>query len=148
MCLSTLSGKTSGGGRQIWLTKRVSRVYSVTGGEHDLIAWDPRGTADTLTFSCFPDVEARGALTGQFTMGNASDVERGRNWALGKLYADNCAEYPEAQERGPLINTAFTARDAMQIVDQVEEDGLLRYWGECFSIRNVGVERSGYEQSN
>lgn len=104
-------------------------LQAVTGGEHDLIAWDPRGTADTLTFSCFPDVEARGALTGQFTMGNASDVERGRNWALGKLYADNCAEYPEAQERGPLINTAFTARDAMQIVDQVEEDGLLRYWG-------------------
>ena len=26
-------------------------LYSITGGEYDLIGWDPRGTADTLTFS-------------------------------------------------------------------------------------------------
>ncbi|KAI0448588.1 TAP-like protein-domain-containing protein [Xylaria acuta] len=101
----------------------------VTGGEHDLIGWDPRGTADTLTFSCFANTTGRAQINSQFTFGNASDVARGQLWAAGKNYADACAGYPEAQERAPLIGTSFTARDAMQIVDAVEEDGLLRYWG-------------------
>ncbi|GAP93493.1 putative nedd8-like protein [Rosellinia necatrix] len=104
-------------------------LQAVTGGEHDLITWDPRGTAETLTFSCFANTTARGELARLSTLGNSSDVARGRLWAGGKLYADVCAEYPEARERGPLINTAFTARDAMRIVDEVEGDGLLRYWG-------------------
>ncbi|KAJ2967649.1 hypothetical protein NUW58_g10403 [Xylaria curta] len=104
-------------------------LQAVTGGEHDLIAWDPRGTAKTLTFSCFANETIRGAYNSQFTYGNASNVARGQIWAAGKNHADACAEYPEAQERAPLIGTTFTARDAMQIVDAVEEDGLLRYWG-------------------
>lgn len=114
--------------------------YSITGGEHDLIGWDPRGTADTLTFSCFANAIGRAQLGSQFVFGNASDVARGQLWAAGKNYADACAEYPEAQERAPLIGTSFTARDAMQIVDAVEDDGLLRYWGEapfCYRERKM-----------
>ncbi|KAK5634727.1 hypothetical protein RRF57_010440 [Xylaria bambusicola] len=104
-------------------------LQAVTGGEHDLIAWDPRGTAQTLTFSCFANATERAAIFQQFSLGNASDVARGVIWAGAKNGADACANHPEAQKRGPLIGTAFTARDAMQIVDAVEEDGLLRYWG-------------------
>jgi pimeloyl-ACP methyl ester carboxylesterase len=40
---------------------------------------------------------------------------------------DNCAELQK--QNGSLIGTAFTARDAMQIVDAVQEDGLISYWG-------------------
>ncbi|KAI1120904.1 TAP-like protein-domain-containing protein [Nemania abortiva] len=111
------------------LAQLADMFQAVTGGEHDLIAWDPRGTAETLTFSCFANATRRAELNSQFGLGNASDVERGLLWAAGKNYADACAEYPEAKERAPLISTAFTARDAMQIVDAVEEDKLLRYWG-------------------
>ncbi|KAI0489474.1 TAP-like protein-domain-containing protein [Xylaria cf. heliscus] len=115
-----------------------ANFYSVTGGEHDLIGWDPRGTADTLTFSCFAKVTDRAQLNSQFTLGNASDVARGQIWAAGKNYASACAGYPEAQERAPLIGTSFTARDAMQIVDAVEDDGLLRYWGLSYGT-DLGV---------
>lgn len=111
------------------LAELADMLQVVTGGEHDLLAWDPRGTAETLTFSCFANATGRAELNSQFSLGNTSDVERGVVWAAGKNHADACAEYPEARERAPLISTAFTARDAMQIVDAVESDGLLRYWG-------------------
>jgi len=101
----------------------------VTGGEHDLIGWDPRGTAETLTYSCYANVTGRLTVSSQLPLGNASDVARGLLWAGGKNYADACADYPEALKRGPLIDSSFTARDAMKIVDAVEEDGLLRYYG-------------------
>ncbi|KAI0444050.1 TAP-like protein-domain-containing protein [Xylaria telfairii] len=111
------------------LAQLAETLLAITGGEHDLIGWDPRGTANTLTFSCFANATGRAQLGSQLVFGNASDVARGQLWAAGKNYADACAEYPEAQERAPLIGTSFTARDAMQIVDAVEDDGLLRYWG-------------------
>ncbi|RYC57639.1 hypothetical protein CHU98_g8571 [Xylaria longipes] len=111
------------------LAELADMLQAVTGGEHDLIGWYPRATAETLTFSCFTDTTDRAQLNSLATFGNASDVARGQLWAGGKIYADACAEFPEAQERAPPIGTSFTARDAMQIVDAVEEDGLLRYWG-------------------
>jgi hypothetical protein len=30
---------------------------------------------------------------------------------------------------GSLLGTAFVARDLIQVVDGLEEDGMLRYWG-------------------
>lgn len=41
--------------------------------------------------------------------------------------AENC--YQDAGDIGDIIGTAFVARDMMQIVDALNEDGLLRYWG-------------------
>ncbi|KAI1817906.1 TAP-like protein-domain-containing protein [Poronia punctata] len=114
---------------RVTLAELADLLQVVTGGEHDLIAWDPRGTAQTLTFSCFADATSRAALGSQTPLGNASDVSRGLLWAGGKNTARACAEYPQSSERGPFIDSSFTARDAMKIVDAVEEDGLLRYWG-------------------
>ena len=54
----------------------------------------------------------------------------GRIWAGFGQIASDCAQNEDAQKKGELIGTAFTARDLMQIVDAVEEDGLLRYFGE------------------
>jgi hypothetical protein len=42
--------------------------------------------------------------------------------------ADDC--YEAQNKTGSLIGRAFVARDMMQIVDALDEDGLLRYWGE------------------
>ncbi|KAI0391380.1 hypothetical protein F5Y17DRAFT_460913 [Xylariaceae sp. FL0594] len=101
----------------------------ITGGEHDLIGWDPRGTAETLTYSCFANATGRAAVLDQLPPGNASDVARGLLWAGGQNYADACASYPDALRKGPLIDSSSTARDAMRIVDALEEDGMLRYYG-------------------
>jgi hypothetical protein len=54
----------------------------------------------------------------------------GRQWPIQSLFTTKCFEYSDSKERGDLIGTAFTIRDMMQIVDALEDDGLLRYWGE------------------
>jgi len=50
---------------------------------------------------------------------------------MGETFANQC--FYNAGTTGALISTAFVARDMMQIVDALGEDGLLRYWGK-FSI--------------
>jgi hypothetical protein len=52
----------------------------------------------------------------------------GRYWAESQVLAEVCAK--ALNETGTLIGTAFTARDTMRVVDALNEDGLLRFWGE------------------
>lgn len=54
----------------------------------------------------------------------------GRLWSSASLVSDTCAQYTISKQRGKLVSTVFTARDIMRIVDAVEDDGLLKYWGE------------------
>lgn len=63
---------------------------------------------------------------------NSSDSALGTFWAGAKNLADACFETQKTT--GNLIGTAFTARDIMSVVDVLEDDGKLRYWGECKTI--------------
>ena len=86
------------------------------------------GTGDTLPFSCYlNDSDRTQALLKIPSTTNISDVAIGTSWAVHQTLAENC--YDNAREVGELIGTAFVARDMMQIVDALQEDGLLRYWG-------------------
>lgn len=58
---------------------------------------------------------------------NSSDTAPGQVWASQTTFATNCLL--NAKDTGNLIGTAFVARDMMQIVNALNEDGLLRYWG-------------------
>lgn len=58
---------------------------------------------------------------------NSSDITPGRAWASAKLLVDKC--YERNKDIGNLVGSAFVARDMIQIVDALGEDGLLRYWG-------------------
>lgn len=108
-----------------------SRSTVFTGGHHDLIAIDPRGTANTLTFKCYANDTERASSGGvsNACIANSSDVALGAMWVTGKIFADDCYENRDSRKNGELIGTAFTARDMMQVVDALDEDGLLRYWG-------------------
>ncbi|OGM42313.1 proteinase [Aspergillus bombycis] len=107
-------------------------LQALTGGHYDLIAHDPRGTANTLTAYCSTNETERLAVSmeSRFSdMAKASDeMALGRLWAGSELFANFCAE-GELKENGQYMSTAFTARDLMQIVDAVTDDGLLKYWG-------------------
>jgi pimeloyl-ACP methyl ester carboxylesterase len=48
-------------------------------------------------------------------------------WEIVELFAEQCAK--DMADTGSLISTAFVARDMVQIIDALSEDGLLRYWG-------------------
>ena len=86
----------------------------------------PRGTNDTLAFSCYSD-EASRTLDTEIIAGDAWDGAVGTVWAKATLFATNCGAV--MNETGRYIGTAFTARDIMQVVEATEPDGMLRYWG-------------------
>ncbi|KAF2165669.1 hypothetical protein M409DRAFT_23959 [Zasmidium cellare ATCC 36951] len=102
---------------------------NITGGNHDLIAFDPRGTGnDSLRFTCYDTEQERVlAQLNDRPLFNSSDVAPGEAWGLGRLLANDCGK--AQNQTGELVGTAFTARDMMAIVDALDEDGLLRYWG-------------------
>ncbi|KAL6404980.1 hypothetical protein AUP68_11819 [Ilyonectria robusta] len=104
-------------------------LLGATGGQYDLVTFVPRGTGDTLTFSCYDSTEQRifAALSNPVLSGNASDTALGRIWADSQVFSQTC--YTSQNKTGDLVGTAFAARDMMQIVDALEEDGLLRFWG-------------------
>lgn len=66
-------------------------------------------------------------MTTELGMSNSSDVTLGRLWARGTINSNLCLT--NANETGALLSTAFVARDMIGIVDALEEDGMLRYWG-------------------
>ncbi|KAM0275098.1 hypothetical protein ACHAQH_007578 [Verticillium albo-atrum] len=84
-----------------------------------------------MPFSCYETPAERDAVAATIkgVPGKASDVAIGRNWAVANVLASDCSANKRAKRQGSLMSTAFAARDLMQIVDAVEEDGLLRYYG-------------------
>jgi hypothetical protein len=96
------------------------------------------GAAKTFTASCFNSTQDRES-TYYNDINIISDPEDtaaiGRLWGGSQVLSNACYNYPGFREKGSLVSTAFSARDLMQIVDAVESDGLLRYWG--LSYRTV-----------
>lgn len=92
-----------------------------------------------MPFTCFNSKKEQSAailespgiwhdtLTSIFTSTDASNTAPGRIWAIGKAVADQC--YKEHGDVGSMIGTAFVVRDMMAIVDALEEDGMLKFWG-------------------
>ncbi|KAF9888919.1 hypothetical protein FE257_008088 [Aspergillus nanangensis] len=110
----------------------MGSVLSVfVGGSYDLVNVVPRGTGNTLPFSCYEDQQERIASHLRLPVAtNASDTALGEVWAEVKNKADAC--FHAQNKTGSLIGTAFTARDIMNVVDALEEDGKLRWWGQSY----------------
>ncbi|VUC29763.1 unnamed protein product [Clonostachys rosea] len=104
--------------------------------ETDLVS---SGTRNALPFTCFNNTEEQSAamlqtpqiwwdaLTSPAIWTEASDTGLGKTWAIGQAAAEKC--YQGHGEVGSLIGTAFAVRDMMEIVNALEPDGMLRYWG-------------------
>ncbi|KAI9150504.1 putative hydrolase [Paramyrothecium foliicola] len=105
--------------------------HEITGGEHDLITWDPRGTARSfLRFSCYKSAADRLLATSPDPLIlQLDDNEHAatRHFAQAKAIADLCAA--NLQDVGSYIGTAFTARDAMSIVDALGQGPFINYFG-------------------
>ncbi|KAK3315525.1 TAP-like protein-domain-containing protein [Apodospora peruviana] len=109
----------------------TASFHGLTGGQYDLIAFDPRGVEKTLTFSCFDTPVDRKIAGYKYPLLplNASDVALVDTWANTQALSNICRNRNTTTDRGALVGTAFVARDMMQIVDALGEDGLLRFWG-------------------
>ncbi|KAI9930634.1 hypothetical protein MW887_011389 [Aspergillus wentii] len=107
-------------------------LQALTGGHYDLVAHDPRGTANTLTAKCMDNDTERREFLKNLRFGDLaqpSDAKAlGRQWATAAVFSNTCSN-SSLGEKGALMSTAFAARDLMRIAEAVDEDGLLRYWG-------------------
>lgn len=84
-----------------------------------------------MALTCFKEQEDKEAYQEDSTLlADASDVALGELWANAGVTVEACKE---TLEGGELVGTAFVARDLMQVVDALDEDGLLRYWGKASS---------------
>ncbi|CAH0033242.1 unnamed protein product, partial [Clonostachys rhizophaga] len=113
----------------VWnLGSQLNNLGRATGGYFDLVAFDPRGTGNTIPFNCTDDPVELYALSQVFSqMGNSSDTAAAQIWAHTGALANTCLQ--RQSEIGEFINTAFVARDLMSVVDALGEDGMLRFWG-------------------
>ena len=87
-----------------------------------------RGTGYTIPFSCYNTTVARELGTPPLSLVNASDTAVREVWAQYEATAEACFETNQAN--GEFLGTAFVARDMIRIAEALDDDGLLRYWGE------------------
>lgn len=111
-------------------------LCSATGGKHDLISFNPRGTSqEFLKFSCYTSQEDRLDGTDPTEYAEASDASLGRLWAHGKVLSDACAE--NAKHEGEVMSSAFVARDIMQISEALGDKDVnyfgmsILFWSVC-----------------
>jgi pimeloyl-ACP methyl ester carboxylesterase len=79
-----------------------------------------------MPFSCYTDVISRSYNSVPLNS-DSSDVAAGMGWAQATIWDQNC--YNSQNLTGSLIGTAFVVRDMFQVLDALNEDGMLRYWG-------------------
>ncbi|OAA47347.1 TAP domain-containing protein [Beauveria brongniartii RCEF 3172] len=101
----------------------------MSGGQFDIVAFDPRGTTTTLPFQCFTsNLEAQEALNALGRIPPPEDHENlGYLWAAADNFAQACAK--TQNETGALINTPFAARDVVSVATALGEKDKIRYWG-------------------
>jgi len=107
----------------------ASRIQFTTNYDYDIVNVVPRGTNNTLPFSCYQDT-ASFTYAGLPLAASAYDTAPANIWVQSQLSADNCAAIQT--DNRILIGTAFTARNPMRVVDVLEEDGLLHYWAPSY----------------
>lgn len=122
-------GGTGAENLPIWADEARDNI----GAQWNLLSWDPRGTGNTIPFQCNLTAQL-GTITtpqkrdvGTLLSTNLTEVFLNGGWEAAGQLADYCSS--EANETATLIGTAFVARDMIEIVDALGEDGLLRYYG-------------------
>ena len=90
------------------------------------------GTGRTIPFVCAinwteaptgADLRPRNGVLQQDLISVLESV----GWDDSTYVVDRC--YEEQKKTGSFLSTAFVARDMGQIIDALDEDGMLRFWG-------------------
>lgn len=109
----------------MWFLGMFFNCFAFLSSQTDVELVSSGTGTNEVEFACYPDEASR--QTGlQLIAGNSSDVAVGTGWARSTLFANTCAVAQNLT--GDLISTAFVARDLMQVVDALDEDGMLRFW--------------------
>jgi pimeloyl-ACP methyl ester carboxylesterase len=105
------------------------------GPQWNLLSFDPRGTGSTIPFNCSVGTNETTTVSNQkrdelgtLVAANLTEIFLTQGWDDAGMIADHCFNTVD-QNTATLIGTAFGARDMMMIVDALNEDGLLRFYG-------------------
>ncbi|KAL7619551.1 hypothetical protein AAE478_010091 [Parahypoxylon ruwenzoriense] len=122
-------GGPGGTGRDTVSNSQIAQeLQAMSGRQYDLLSFDPRGTSGSrIPMDCFESEAESWFFLANQKSSNQSEGEIGRLWAQGTINAETCLR--TQNKTGSLISSAFTARDIMGMVDALQEDGMLRYWG-------------------
>ncbi|EED14326.1 conserved hypothetical protein [Talaromyces stipitatus ATCC 10500] len=104
-------------------------LQALSGGQYNLIFFDPRGTSTSnIPFTCYnTEYKLEKFADPQTTLDADDEAALGRLWTRGTIDTNTYAQ--KHNVIGTLIGTACTARDVMSIAESIGDDGLLRYWG-------------------
>ncbi|KAF4457089.1 Peptidase S33 tripeptidyl aminopeptidase-lik [Fusarium austroafricanum] len=105
----------------------AERLLLSTGGTYDLVAFDPRGTGNTIPFNCSKDPSDLYSLVLNAKPTDSDGSAEARDWAFGEAITSRC--YYHDRDIGEMIGTAFGARDLMSVAEVLDKDRKLRYWG-------------------
>ena len=105
------------------------RLMENMGGQFDMVSFDPRGTGNTIPFNCTPSDGSSLTKrdTGVLVSTNVTERFLHGGWDDAVFKADLCQA--TNNKTGRYLGTTFVARDMLQIVDGLGEDGMLRYYG-------------------
>ncbi|KAL1600707.1 hypothetical protein SLS60_007095 [Paraconiothyrium brasiliense] len=114
-------------------------------GQYNIVGFDTRGTGRTIPFACDP---TKGSNTTTNSTSNARPIKNNdttfasadmwnfletKAWDDGTWYASSCANTEGIADIGRFLGTPFVVRDMVRIIDALDEDGLLRFWGRSYS---------------
>ena len=111
-----------------------SDLRANVGDQYHLLSWDPRGTGFTIPFICNATATTTSGSDapqkrdlGNLTSTNLTKILLNGGWESAGAVITACQT--KAEEVSPYIGTSFVARDLLEMVDALAEDGLLRYYG-------------------
>lgn len=117
---------------------------SILDGSYDMIGFDPRGTGNTIPFTCGiepiahqkqkrQDVRHQDIVDGidvdeldEYTFAQLAEALEPM-FEADQAIAEECAE--AESETGEFVGTSFVARDMLEIVDALGQGPLLNYYG-------------------
>ncbi|KAJ3103245.1 hypothetical protein HDU96_009367 [Phlyctochytrium bullatum] len=107
------------------------KLSLLSGGNHDILGFDPRGIGESKPVICFRSAAEHTAFTLEHGYGDAPNAPGSRVTlkefdAWRQIQASGCAKY--AGEYLKYISTAYTARDMDLIRENLGEE-LTNYWG-------------------
>lgn len=83
-------------------------------------------------FVCTEDLSQILTMLDGYAVETTSEANARLQWARGKVDSNICIN--NAGELSELVGTAFVVRDMISVVDALDEDGMLRFWGELPTI--------------
>ncbi|TPX59757.1 hypothetical protein CcCBS67573_g09062 [Chytriomyces confervae] len=121
-------GGPGGSGKEFAI--QASKLISfLSGGEYDILGFDPRGIADSNSVKCFENPSLHAAaemnqLSPPNALGSTTLVSKFASHQ--ELMAKSCGKW--SADLLPYISTAYTARD-IDLIREALKEPLTNYWG-------------------